>query len=166
MNESTNESKKSNIKRNNVLLSLALFFFLAGGSYAVYYYNYAQYYESTDNAYVGQNIVYVNPQVSGSVDKVLVSEMQYVKEGSVVAHIDSRDKELRFNEAKAKLASTIRNIKQMHVQKEELKNGIALAQVKLDKAKDDLKRNEFLAKNNAITDERYKNLQFAYGEAK
>ena len=44
---------------------LALFFIVSGAGYAAYYHLYGKFYESTENAYVGQNIVYVTPQISG-----------------------------------------------------------------------------------------------------
>ncbi|WP_345992560.1 HlyD family efflux transporter periplasmic adaptor subunit [Sulfurimonas sp. HSL-1716] len=162
LQESTKNKKK---KRNNILILLALFFIISGGGYTLYYYMFAQFYESTDNAYVGQNIVYVTPQTAGTVDDVLVSEMQYVKAGAVLGHIDSRNANLAFEEAKSNLAKTVRRIKQLQVQKEEAKDAISLAEVNLNKTKDDLKRNEFLIKKNAITDEKFKNLKYTYEAA-
>lgn len=154
--------KKNRKKRNNILIFLALFFIVSGGSYGLYYYMYGQFYQTTDNAYVGQNIIYVTPQVSGTVDEVFVSEMQYVKAGDTLGHLDTRNAKLAFNEAKTDLAQTVRKIKQIQIQKEEAQNAISLAQVDADKAKDDLQRNEFLAKKHAISDEKYKNIKYAY----
>ena len=140
---------------------LALFFLLSGGGYAFYYYTYGQYYESTDNAYVGQNIIYITPQVTGNVDAIYVDEMQNVKAGEQLAHLDSRDAQLAFLSAKAALAQSVRAIKQTQMLQEEDKNAISLAQVNLNQTKDDLDRNRFLLSKGAITEERFNNLQFA-----
>ena len=157
--------KKNRTKRNNILIILAIFFIILGGSYGLYYYMYGKYYEFTDNAYVGQNIIYITPQVSGTIDEIYVNEMQYVKAGDILAHLDTRNTQLVFDEAKTNLAQTVRKIKQLHAQIEEAKNAIALAQVNTNKAKDDFNRNEFLAKKNVISDEKYKNYKYAYEAA-
>ena len=148
-------------KRNHILLFLALFFILSGAAYLFYYYTYSRFYESTDNAYVGQNIVYVTPQVSGNVDAIYVSEMQNVKAGEKMAHLDSRDAQLAFLSAKEALAQSVRQIKQTKMLQEEAKNAISLAQVNLDKTKADLERNKFLLSKGAITGEKFQNLEFA-----
>ena len=159
--EETIEPIKTQKKRNHILLLLALFFLLSGGGYAFYYYTYGQYYESTDNAYVGQNIIYITPQVTGNVDAIYVDEMQNVKAGEQLAHLDSRDAQLAFLSAKAALAQSVRAIKQTQMLQEEDKNAISLAQVNLNQTKDDLDRNRFLLSKGAITEERFNNLQFA-----
>ncbi len=152
-------------KRNNILLLLAFFFLLCGGGYAYYYYTYGQFYESTDNAYVGQNIVYVTPQTTGNVNAIYVSEMQNVKAGDKLAQLDSRDAQLAFSSAKMALAESVRQIKQTQMLKDEAKNAISVAQVNLDKTKADLERNKFLLSKGAITGERFQNLEFAKDSA-
>lgn len=155
------EPQKNKSKRNRILFLLALLFLASGGGYYYYYDTYAKFYEDTDNAYIGQNIVYVTPQTSGNIDAIYVSEMQSVKAGDKIAHIDSHDAQLAFLSAKAALAQSVRAIKQTQMQKEEARNAIALAEVNVDKAKDDLKRNSFLLSKGAITEERFANLEFA-----
>lgn len=155
------EPQKNRSKRNRILFLLALLFLASGGGYYYYYDTYAKFYEDTDNAYIGQNIVYVTPQTSGNIDAIYVSEMQSVKAGDKIAHIDSHDAQLAFLSAKAALAQSVRAIKQTQMQKEEARNAIALAEVNVDKAKDDLKRNSFLLSKGAITEERFANLEFA-----
>lgn len=161
----TPEPLNNQKKRNNILLLLALFFILCGGGYAYYYYTYGQFYESTDNAYVGQNIVYVTPQTTGNVDAIYVSEMQNVKAGDKLAQLDSRDAQLAFSSAKMALAQSVRQIKQTQMLKDEAKNAISVAQVNLDKTKADLERNKFLLSKGAITGERFQNLEFAKDSA-
>jgi membrane fusion protein (multidrug efflux system) len=157
----TEKPQNNQKKRNYILLSLALFFLLSGAAYVFYYYTYSRFYESTDNAYVGQNIVYVTPQVSGNVDAIYVSEMQNVKAGEKMAHLDSRDAQLAFLSAKEALAQSVRQIKQTKMLQEEAKNAISLAQVNLNKTKADLERNNFLLSKGAITGEKFQNLEFA-----
>ncbi|WP_331774785.1 efflux RND transporter periplasmic adaptor subunit [Sulfurospirillum sp. 1612] len=154
-----------NKKRNNILIFLALFFILVGLGYGVYYYLYAQFYESTDNAYAKQNIVYVTPQVSGIVDKVYVHETQYVKRGQLLASLDDRDLNLAFEQAKTNLANTVRDISKLYQQKASALSALKLAQINLEKAKTDLKRKEYLKKYHALSEEVYQDFKFAYDKA-
>lgn len=156
---------KNNKKRNNILVILSIFFILAGAGYGAYYYLYAQFYETTDNAYAKQNIVYVTPQVSGIVDKVYVNETQYVKRGQLLARLDARDLNLSFEQAKTNLANTVRDISKLYKQKESALSSLKLAKINLQKATDDLRRREYLKKSHAISDEVYQDFKYAYDKA-
>ncbi len=59
--------------------------------------------ESTDDAFIESNVVQISPHVGGYVAKVLVNDNQWVKQGEVLAEIDSRDYELRVEQAQAVL---------------------------------------------------------------
>lgn len=153
---------KNKRKRNTILGIIALLFILASVGYSAYYYLYSQFYESTDNAYVEQNIIYVTPQIDGIVDKVYVNETQYVKSGELLASLDNRDMKLSYEQAKANLADTVRNIQKLYKQKEEAQTSLELSKIVLKKAKDDLARNEFLVKQHALTDVEYQNYKYTY----
>ena len=56
-------------------------FLLMGIAFAIYYTFVARFNESTDNAYVGGNVVAINAQTSGTVEAVLAEENQEVKAG-------------------------------------------------------------------------------------
>jgi len=64
-------------KRNNILFFLLFLFIGSGVAYAFYYSLYAKYYESTDDAYVSQNIIYVTPQTAGVVKQIFVHKTEY-----------------------------------------------------------------------------------------
>lgn len=65
---------------------------------------YGHYYISTDDAYVGANVVQIAPRISGQVNKLYVRNNQYVHEGDVLFEIDSVPYELAVNSAKAQVA--------------------------------------------------------------
>lgn len=161
----TTEPKKNQKKRNNILTLLTLIFLLMGGGYALYYFLYGQYYESTDDAYVNQNIIYVTPQTSGIVDQVFVNKTQYVKAGEQLGRLDTRDAKLSYEQAKAALAQSVRKIHELHIKQKEAQASIALAQVKVNKAKGDLTRNKVLAKHNALAVNTYEHFKYTYQEA-
>jgi len=157
---------KNKKKRNGIILLLIIFFILCGVAYAFYYYSYGRYYESTDDAYVSQNIVYVTPQSSGVVTQVLVHKTQFVKQGELLGKLDSRDANILFNKAKANLAQTVRLVKKLHIQKQEAQLAIALAKIKLQKAKSDFLRNQTVKNQHALAINKFENFKYAYEEAK
>lgn len=61
--------------------------------------------QSTDDAYVHADFTTVAPQVSGTVDSVMVEDNQLVKKGDLLAIIDDRDFVAALNAAKAEVAS-------------------------------------------------------------
>ncbi|QHA82474.1 HlyD family efflux transporter periplasmic adaptor subunit [Pseudomonas mediterranea] len=61
--------------------------------------------QSTDDAYVHADFTTVAPQVSGTVETVLVEDNQPVKKGDLLAVIDDRDFVATVNVAKAQVAS-------------------------------------------------------------
>ncbi len=163
MSEHKPKNKK---KRNGIILLLIIFFILCGVAYAFYYYSYAKYYESTDDAYVSQNIIYVTPQTPGVVTQILVHKTQFVKKGELLGKLDSRDANILFNRAKANLAQTVRVVKKLHLQKEEAKLAVQLAKIKLQKAKSDFLRNQTVKNQHALAINKFENFKYAYEEAK
>ncbi len=163
MSQTKHSSQKSH-KRNNILFLLIFLFIASGVAYAFYYYLYAQYYESTDDAYVSQNIVYVTPQTAGVVNKIFVHKTQYVTTGELLGTLDTRDANLSFTQAKASLAQAVRKIKSLHIQEKEAQYNVALARLKMQKAEADFKRNQTLEQHHAIAINKFEHLEYAYKE--
>lgn len=61
--------------------------------------------QSTDDAYVQADFTVVAPQVSGTIEEVLIADNQPVKAGELLATIDERDFVVAVNAAKAQVAS-------------------------------------------------------------
>ncbi|WP_448649253.1 HlyD family secretion protein [Pseudomonas corrugata] len=88
------------------ILSTALLLTVAIGS--VFYLNRSESSastQSTDDAYVHADFTTVAPQVSGTVETVLVEDNQPVRRGDLLAVIDDRDFVANVNVAKAQVAS-------------------------------------------------------------
>jgi membrane fusion protein (multidrug efflux system) len=77
---------------------------LAIATAALAYWLYARRFETTDDAQVDGTISNVSPRVSGTVRIVYVVENQRVKEGDVLAEIDSTDLEIAVQQARAQVA--------------------------------------------------------------
>src|SRR5579872_4029562 len=75
---------------------------LAAGGYV--YWNYAQGYESTDDAQVDGHLNAISSRIAGTIINVCVEENQVVKAGELVAEIDPRDFQLAVEQAKAELS--------------------------------------------------------------
>ncbi len=69
----------------------------------VLYWNYAQGYESTDDAQVDGHLNGISSRIAGTIINVCVDENQSVKAGDLVAEIDPRDYEIALAQAKAEV---------------------------------------------------------------
>jgi membrane fusion protein, multidrug efflux system len=91
-------------RRRALLIVVAIGLILAVGGY--FYYQYAQTYESTDDAQVDCHLVAVASRIQGTVTAVHVDENQFVKAGEGVAEIDPRDFQVAAAQAKAELTQS------------------------------------------------------------
>ncbi|WP_282169456.1 HlyD family secretion protein [Ruegeria atlantica] len=89
------------------------------------YWRHQERYPSTDDAYVGANIIYVAPQVTGQVAEVLVIENQPVKTGDLLFTIDDTQFKASVDQAKANLDSAVQQAQSYSTQ-------IAAAQAVVD----------------------------------
>jgi membrane fusion protein (multidrug efflux system) len=78
---------------------------LAGLGYGVRRYVYSRHYESTDDAFIGADVVDIGPRVASSVVNVLVQDNTHVKRGQLLLQLDSRDFQARLDQARANLAA-------------------------------------------------------------
>jgi membrane fusion protein (multidrug efflux system) len=122
-------------------------------------------YISTDNAYVASQKVLVTPQISGTVDKISVTEGQALKAGDVLFTIDPKPYQLALAEAQAAQARAATDFSVLksryqgfEPQIELARNTVALRQAELDR-KSQLLANKVVAKSDI--DEDRINLQAA-----
>jgi len=98
------EAPSSKPWRERRMVRLAGFgLFIIAAVAGVIYYQHLQAYESTDNAFIGGDVIQVSPRVSGQILRVYVQDNQHVSRGDLIAEIDPRDYENQLAEAKAKL---------------------------------------------------------------
>jgi len=157
-----NHSKK---KRNKILIVLTIIILIAAISSIVYYKLYGQFHETTDNAYVVQNVIYITPQISGIVDDVHVTLTQKIKAGDVLGHLNADDYKLSFERSKSELIQTVRSVKKLYTQNVEAKAAVALAKINEKQTKEDLDRNTMLYKTESITENSYDHYKYAYEKA-
>ena len=92
--------------------------------------------QSTDDAYVQADFTIVAPQISGTMNRILVKDNQIVKAGDLLATIDNRDFLVALDTAKAQVASAKASISGLQAQLMKQKSSInqALASVTISKA--------------------------------
>jgi membrane fusion protein (multidrug efflux system) len=101
-------------KRRLILLSIAGVL-LAGllGVFA-WWFLLGQWRTTTDNAYVGGNIVAVTPLTSGTVVTIYADTTQAAIEGQLLVQLDDADARLTLNSAEASLAKAVREVRGLY----------------------------------------------------
>ncbi len=112
----------ANKRRRRALIGAALGLVLLVGT-ILYYHLFVAPYVSTDDAFIDGYVTMISSRVPGQVDRLLITDNQYVKKGDVLLEIDPRDYEAKLAQARADLASARSQLDQ------------AQAQVKVSEAK-------------------------------
>jgi membrane fusion protein (multidrug efflux system) len=137
--------------RRALLLSLLVGLFLAAGvGYGVYWALVARYVESTDDAYVGGNLVQITPQVSGTVLAIRADDTDYVKAGQTLVELDQADSRVALEQAEAALGRSVRQVRNLVATGAELEANVALREAELARARADLARRAPLAASGAV----------------
>jgi membrane fusion protein (multidrug efflux system) len=120
-----------------VALIGGLIFYLNGGRYV-----------TTDDAYVGAQKVLITPDISGKIDKVVVTEGQHVKQGDVLFEIDPVPFQLSVAQAKAALEQAHTTYDNLIANIKIYGQMLDLAQQGIDLKQRDVDRKTSLVKNN------------------
>jgi membrane fusion protein (multidrug efflux system) len=139
-----------NGRRTRLLSLLFVLFIAAGIGYAVYWALVARYVESTDDAYVGGNLVQITPQVSGTVLTIGADDTDYVKAGQTLVELDQADSRIALEEAEAALARSVRQVRNLMATTAQIEANVALRQTELERARADLARRAPLAQSGAL----------------
>ena len=128
-------------------------FALAAIAWAAWQFGYAQYHESTDDAYVQANLVYVNSQVGGTVTALGADDNQPVKAGQVLVSLDHSDAAVALADAGAQLGLAVRQVREQQGAVDEGQAVVAQRRTDLQRAQDDLARRSQLAGTDSIAAE-------------
>ncbi len=151
-NEKIVKRKSGKSKKKFVVLTLILLVSIV----ALYFFvQYKETHISTDDAYVTNDIFWVNPRVSGNVVKVFVDDNQYVKKGDMIALIDEKPYKAALDQAEAQLKLAQAKEKETQAALKSQKSEINLIKAKLDKALWDFNRAKKLIKAKSISEDRY-----------
>lgn len=91
-----------------VILGLML---IVGITFGVRYWQFVKSHASTENAQITSDVVQIAPQISGTIQTVLVKDNQIVKKGDVIATLDDSTFRAAVDQAKANLAVAVAQAK-------------------------------------------------------
>jgi membrane fusion protein (multidrug efflux system) len=113
--------------------------------------------EATDNAYVQANVVQISAINGGTVVAVATDDNDFVKAGQTLVRLDPADARIVLEQAEARLAQTVREVRQLYTGNAALKSQVsqrdaelARAQAEVTRATDDLNRREPLVASGAV----------------
>ena len=149
----TNGGNGRNGKRKRLIAVIVGVFALAGIGYATYWLTVGRYVETTDNAYVGGNVVQITPQVAGTVVAVGADDTQFVNAGQVLVRLDQADAEVALQQAEGNLAKTVRDVRNLFATTGQQRAIVAAREADVTKAQQDLARRERLATSGAVSRE-------------
>ncbi|GFE78943.1 multidrug resistance protein [Steroidobacter agaridevorans] len=153
MSDTPAPAANGNGARKRGLLILATVVALGAIGYTTYWLTVGRYYESTDDAYVASDIVQITSEVSGAVLGVHVDDTQSVERGQVLVELDPADANIAVSAAEAELARTVRQVRALYSQADQLRAQIAERQTDLNKSQNDYARRQALVADGAVSGE-------------
>lgn len=153
MSDTTAPATNGNGARRRGLLTLAAVVALSAIGYTAYWFAVARYYESTDDAYAASDIVQITSEVSGAVLGVHVDDTQTVERGQVLVELDPADANIAVSAAEAELARTVREVRSLYAQADQLRAQIAEREIDLKTSQSDYARRQALVADGAVSGE-------------
>ncbi|MCO6184935.1 HlyD family secretion protein [Rhizobium sp. L1K21] len=136
--EVASRSQTTNPKRGGrrkfIFLALAAVVIGAGGYEGYQWWTNGRFMVSTDDAYIGGDIAYVSPKVTGYVEKVNVTANQKVKAGDTLVTLDQGDYQIALEQAEAQLATQEFAVKTIDAQEKVAEASLAQAKAQKQSA--------------------------------
>ncbi len=180
MSEQSYDEQPRSAKKKWLVALLLLIGLLVGGYYGLVAWKHAATHVSTDNAYVQADMAQITPRVHGTVIDVLIHENWWVKPGQVLVRLDTRDYEVRLNEAKAALTRARESVDQLFAavavaderrratqsQIQTAQAEVAVVQAEFHQAELDLQRATQLSEEQIIPIQRFDQAKTQYNAAR
>jgi membrane fusion protein (multidrug efflux system) len=147
------QANKPKSKRRLLLAGVIAVFLLAGAGYTVYWLVHGRYHETTDDAYVGGNLVQITPQVAGTVLAIHADDTEYVESGKALVSLDKSDAQIMVAQAEAQLAKTVRSVRTLRATSTEGEANVTMRRAELRKAEQDLARRRSVEASGAVSGE-------------
>jgi len=146
-------------KRRHGLMALGLLAILAAVGYGSYWLLSARFYESTDDAYVNDDLVQITSEVPGTVMVLSVDDTQGVRRGQTLLELDPADAEVARSNAEARLAGTVRQVRTLFATAEQLRARIIDREIVLRRVQEDYHRRSNLLQDGAVSAEELSHAQ-------
>jgi membrane fusion protein, multidrug efflux system len=149
------------------LLGLVVLAFLAAGlGFTLWWLAAGRYHETTDDAYVGGNLVQVTPQAAGVVLAIHADDTHYVQSGQTLVELDKADAEVALAQAEAQLAKAVRSVRNLRATSTEGQANVALRRAELQKANQNLARRRSVEGSGAVSGEELQHASDAVASAR
>jgi membrane fusion protein, multidrug efflux system len=155
------ESKKSRLKVY-IPLAVVIVMVLAGAWY--WYRDYSRYI-TTDDAHVDADNVSIGSKILGRISSVYADEGDIVRQGTLLAVLDSTDLLAQRNQSVALKAQAEANLSQSEAKYASDQKSLKVLEINLDRANDDLNRAKRQSEGGVITPEQFDHTKKAYETA-
>jgi len=146
---------------------------VAGVVYGGHWWTVGRFIEDTDDAYVGGDVTVIGPKVPGYIDKVAVTDNQFVHAGDLLVKIDDRDYRAALAKAdgavaaqEALLANLDANEALQQAVIRQAQAGVAAAAAETQRSRDDEARYRDLSSRSAVSIESAQRADAAYKTAR
>lgn len=156
------EDPKKNRLRIYIPLAMVIIIVLAG---AWYWYKDYSMYITTDDAHVDADNVSMGSKIIGRIASVYANEGDHVKQGALLAVLDSTDLIAQRNQAVALKGQAQANLSQSEVKYNSDQKNIKVLEINLERANEDLSRAKKQSEGGVITAEQFDHISKAYETA-
>jgi membrane fusion protein, multidrug efflux system len=153
---------KNNRLRVYIPLTIVIIIVLAG---AFYWYRDYSMYISSDDAHVDADNVSVGSKIMGRISSLYADEGDIVKQGTLLADIDSTDFVAQRNQTLALKLQAQANLTQSQVKYSSDEKSIKVLEINLDRASEDMNRAKSQSEGGVITTEQFDHIKKAYETA-
>ena len=152
-------------KRKQWLIGITLTILLLGLLWFLVWLFYFRFHESTDDAYVNGNMVYVTPVISGIPIAFFADDTDYVQKGEPLVLLDKTEYQFNYENALSQLASTVLRLRQVYNQVKIREIQVKNKQIVLEQAKYNFENRQRLIKTQAISNEEFTQYKNNYATA-
>lgn len=153
-----NNRKPGSTRRRRLIVVVGVIVLAAGIVAAAIYYWHSRSYQSTDDAYIQGDPVIISARASGNIVRIYVTDNQRVQRDTPLVEIDPCDYQVRL----AKMEATVGSAR---ADEEQAAADIEVARAQWILQQQDLRRNEELAKQGAVTTQVLEHSQAAAASA-
>lgn len=132
--QSGNGPRGGLLRRRPIAVAIGAILLAAAVTAGYIYWDYAQRFESTDDAFIEARQFAVAPKVSGYITAVPVTDNQHVTAGDVIARIDDRDYRIAIAQAQAQVAAAKASIENIDAQLTVQQAQVSASQAQVDQA--------------------------------
>jgi membrane fusion protein, multidrug efflux system len=155
------ESKNNKLK---VYIPLAIIIIVVLAGVWYWYRDYSRYI-TTDDAHIDADNVSIGSKIIGRISAIYANEGDVVKQGTLLADIDSSDLHAQRNQSVALKAQALANFAQSEVKYSSDQKSIRVLEINLERADEDIARAKSQSDGGVITLEQFDHIKKAYETA-